>query len=119
LLRDGWTVEKKINQGTHLDTFTWIKAIDENWVLKNRIEASAIGGLGHGMFSGNYQVVNFATGDVQFCPDWEWADVDGQRLLWAEGGKIFAVDIEAGGLGPAKMLYDFNDMTFQEIEAPY
>jgi len=34
LLRDGWTVEKKINQGTHLDTFTWIKAIGENWVLK-------------------------------------------------------------------------------------
>lgn len=32
---------------------------------------------------------------------------------------IFAAEIEAQGLGPAKMLYDFNDMTFQEIEAPY
>jgi hypothetical protein len=34
-------------------------------------------------------------------------------------GKIFAADIEAYGLSPAKVLHDFNDMTFQAIEAPY
>jgi hypothetical protein len=50
---------------------------------------------------------------------WEWADVDDDRLLWAEAGKIFAAKIEAQDLGPGEMLYDFNDMTFQEIEAPY
>jgi hypothetical protein len=119
LHRDGWTVEKKINQGERLDAFTWIKTIGKQWVLKNCIEPSGLGGLGHGEFIVEYQVVNFATGDVQKCRDWEWADVDGSRLLWAEGGKIFSADIEAQGLGPAKMLHDFNDMTFQEIEAPY
>ena len=50
---------------------------------------------------------------------WEWADIDGGRLLWAEGGKIFSADVASQGLGPATMLHDFNDMTFQEIEAPY
>jgi hypothetical protein len=119
LVRDGWTVEKRINQGTRLDTLTFAKPVDGQRVLKNTRDGSGVAGLGRGLFSGDYQIVDFGTGEVQFCRDWEWADVDGQRLLWAEGGKIFAANIEAGGLGPEMMLYDFNDMTFQEIEAPY
>jgi hypothetical protein len=119
LVRDGWRVEKKINRGTHLDTFTFVKPIDEHKCLKNTIDEAGIGGLGRGMCSSEYQLVNFATGEVELFKDWEWADVDGARLLWAEGGKIFSADVEAQELGPARMLYDFNDMTFQAIEAPY
>ena len=96
-----------------------MKPIDEQKLLKNTIDGFANIGLGRGACSGSFQFVNFGTGEVQLHPNWEWADVDGGRLLWAEGGKIFAADVEAQGLGPSKMLYDFNDMTFQEIEAPY
>jgi hypothetical protein len=64
-------------------------------------------------------LVDLASGNVQLCRDWEWADVDGDRLLWAEGGKLWSANIEGHGLGAAKMLHDFNAMTFQEIEAPY
>lgn len=119
LLRDGWTIEKKINQGTHYDTYTFMKPIDAQKLLKNTIDGFANIGLGRGACSGSFQFVNFGTGEVQLHPNWEWADVDGGRLLWAEGGKIFSADVEPQGLGPAKMLYDFNDITFQKIEAPY
>ena len=47
------------------------------------------------------------------CPEWEWAEVDGERLVWVVGGKLF------GGLpGREIELKDFNGMEFERIEAP-
>jgi hypothetical protein len=87
--------------------------------LRNIFDAPERLGLQRGSCPSEYELVDYDTGAAQFCQDWEWADVDDHRLLWAEGGKIFAAEIESHKLGPAKMLYDFNGMTFQEIEAPY
>ncbi len=32
------------------------------------------------------------------CPSWEWAEVDGARLVWAEYGKLFSGRLDANGL---------------------
>jgi len=53
------------------------------------------------------------------CPDWEWADIDGERLVWAAGGKLFASTLDQDGMTQEAELQDFSEMTFEPIEAPY
>jgi hypothetical protein len=53
------------------------------------------------------------------CPKWEWADLDGKTLVWAEAGFLFRAPISSDGLGPSRMLHDFNDMKFEARAAPY
>jgi hypothetical protein len=50
---------------------------------------------------------------------WDWADLDGDRLVWTSGGCLWT-----GKLGPKSILnprqiHDFNGMQFQAIAAPY
>jgi hypothetical protein len=53
------------------------------------------------------------------CARWQWTDFRGERLLWAQDGKIFAAKIWEGGHGPIQQLADFNNRTFEPIAAPY
>jgi hypothetical protein len=53
------------------------------------------------------------------CPDWEWADWDGERLIWVHEGVLFASLLTAKGLGVDRALYDFNPLMFEAIAAPY
>ena len=46
-----------------------------------------------------------------------WADIDGERLVWAAGGKLFAVTLNEDGMNQETELHDFNGMTFEPIEA--
>ena len=57
-----------------------------------------------------------ASGAVEPQPAWEWADVDRDRLVWAEGGCLFASPLHT--IEPT-LLQDFNDMEFEPIPAPY
>ena len=118
-LREGWKLHSKVGDVVGTEIFRFEKPFGGNRVLRDIFDDPERLGLQRGVCPNEYELVNLVTGDVQFCRDWEWADVDGSRLLWAESEKIFSADIGAQGLGPAKMLHDFIDMTFQEIEAPY
>jgi len=50
------------------------------------------------------------------CPDWEWAELDGERLVWAAQGKLFAAGINESGLEESAVLFDFSDMTLPASE---
>lgn len=52
-------------------------------------------------------------------PRWEWAEIDGSRLVWAEGGALKSGTVDESGLRNAKLLADFNAMQFEAIAAPY
>ena len=52
-------------------------------------------------------------------PTWEWADVDGERVVWTERGKLFGGRMTEAGLADERLLHDFNPMTFEPIAAPY
>jgi len=119
LIRDGWKLVKKVGYEPGRGDLTFEKPIDDNRVLTNIVAGSGLAGLGRGICSSEYRLIDYGTGEVQFQPSWSWANYDNGRLLWAESGKIFSAEIETAGLGPARILYDFNGMTFQEIEAPY
>ena len=53
------------------------------------------------------------------CPDWEWAELENKRLVWASGGKLFSGIVRSSGLTEETELFDFNPMGFAPIEAPY
>lgn len=60
-----------------------------------------------------------ATGAFVPHTDWEWADVDRHRLVWASGGKLFEGFVEESGVTREREIADFNDMEFTELRAPY
>jgi hypothetical protein len=47
------------------------------------------------------------------------AELDRDRLVWAEAGKLFAGSLGADGPIDIRELFDFNPMTFERIVAPY
>jgi hypothetical protein len=51
--------------------------------------------------------------------DWEWADVDGKRLVWASKGCLWSGVMRKDGLHQTKLLHDFNGMQFEALVAPY
>lgn len=51
--------------------------------------------------------------------NWEWADLDGKRLVWTNAGRLHAAHLKKSGLVNEEVLRDFNDMTFTPLAAPY
>lgn len=50
---------------------------------------------------------------------WEWADIDGERLVWAMKGCLWAGRMRRDGIGRIELLHDFNGMRFERLAAPY
>ena len=74
---------------------------------------------GKGCYWDEHSLVNRATNATISYPQWEWADLDGKRLVWAAEGNLYAAEVTAEGLTNVVLLCDFNDMQFQPIAAPY
>ena len=51
---------------------------------------------------------------------WEWADFDilHKRIVYAEKGCMYSISL-CGSKLESKRLYDFNDMQFEALTAPY
>lgn len=56
---------------------------------------------------------------VELYPDWEWADMDRGRLVWATEGRIETGVPTEKGMVDVRVLHDFNGMTFKAVKAPY
>ena len=67
-------------------------------------------------------VIDLPAGTTWAGPD-NWGDVERppkqSRIIWAREGRLFAAGVARSGMGEHKMLFDFNPMTFEPIEAPY
>ena len=69
-----------------------------------------------------HELEHAARGVKIACPDWEWAERDGGRLVYASHGCLYRVGRPAGkavGLGEATLVQDFNGMRFVARGAPY
>jgi hypothetical protein len=74
---------------------------------------------GKGCYWDEHELLRTGSGARIACPEWEWAEVDGKRLVWATAGKLFTGRLGKDDLSYQSELFDFNDMTFEPIEAPY
>ena len=66
-----------------------------------------------------HALINPKTLRVLPLPKWEWADLDGERLVWAAEGILYGGRLTADGLVDEQPLFDFRETKFSRVEAPY
>ena len=116
LRREGWQKRDARSSDTNADL--WEKERN-GWTLQQFVHADLEPPVGRGVEWQWVQAQDLSTGETLGDQSWEWADFDGDRLVWAQAGKLFATPIWDGGHGDILELADFNDWTFQAVQAPY
>ncbi|MGH8082188.1 MAG: hypothetical protein ACREP7_16560 [Lysobacter sp.] len=118
LQRDGWAMKHTdASSGAALSTFE--KQLHGHWVLRKIAYAGSVQRQGRGHYYDEHALWNRRTDRLIALPDWEWAEVDGERLVWVEQGRLMAGRVDADGIVERKEIYDFNPLTWASIEAPY
>lgn len=124
LLRDGWQLLKseegtpaRATRPTNVHIFE--KELGRGWWLRKLACASTKPGIGRACYWDEHELVHYRRGTVLSFPNWEWADLDGSRVVWAEAGVLRAAKLSVAGLGNPYTLIDLNPMTFEPIAAPY
>lgn len=117
LLRDGWRQTTPSQRGQWITIFE--KDLPRGWVLRKNAHAGFGGGEGHGAYWDAHEIVHPASGAYIVCPDWGWADLDRDRLVWAAGGVLYTGTPKLDGTIEGLPIRDFNDMRFENLTAPY
>jgi hypothetical protein len=119
LLRDGWALVDRINVGKWNDKDIFEKPIGLGWIFAKIAHAQIDSPVGKGCYWDEHELVGPRSTPTIACPQWEWADLDGKRIVWGAEGRLHAAQLEEDGLTDEVVLHDFNDMEFEAIEAPY
>lgn len=119
LIRDGWKLTESLEGSEAGMVNVFEKQIDREWSLCKIAHAQTRSSEGKGCYWDEHRIVNTNLGIQLDYPDWEWAEIDGQRLVWAAGGKLYSGTMGFRGLACETELYDFNPMKFRLIKAPY
>ncbi len=110
LFRDGW--EPVLQKEKYQDAWSqnYEKQLPLNWILKKFSD--------HDQEA--HELINKKSGAVVSGENWEWADRDGDTLVWAAKGCIYRATIkDTETISEPRLLYDFNPDKFERIEAPY
>lgn len=116
LLRDGWT---PTSHPTAPGPFVFEKPVARGWSLRKRAYASLPTRQGTGCYWDEHDLVHHRRDIVLELPGWEWAEVDGKRLVWAQGGMLHSGNVNASGIEESRVLIDLNPMKFEALAAPY
>lgn len=116
LMRDSWRMRGPKRKGVHA---IFEKPVCSGVLLRKLCFAESGAPPGLGSYYDRHELVDESGTVISDHPEWQWADFDRKRIVWAEGGKLFAGNVNEGGLTKVKELHDFSDMQFQAIEAPY
>jgi hypothetical protein len=118
LQRDGWRMlghERADDDG--ISSFE--KDLPKGWVLVKQAHATIDHPVGKGCYFDTHLLRHSASGLTLDFPDWEWADLDGERLVWVDKGILYTSRLSSQGIRFARPLYDFNPMKFERVMAPY
>ena len=119
LQRDGWTLRHKVRDGEGGEITRFEKPLTAHWILRKEAHATIHHPVGRSVYFDTHALVDARTGDSQPKPSWEWADVDGRRLVWAADGALHAARVVRHGLAGEHLLHDFTSMRFERLVAPY
>jgi hypothetical protein len=119
LQRDGWVLKDKLTAGVSSAFTVFEKPLSSGWILRKYAHAEVGAPPGKGCYWDEHELEHPATQRRLLFAKWEWADRDGSTLVWAEDGSLHRAALDAEGLGPARVIFDFNDMTFERRVAPY
>jgi hypothetical protein len=116
----GWKYLGKQGPGWLNEFAVFERPAPSGWTLRKRaFETLPNATQGRGCYYDEHALINLKTGETIERPEWEWAEVDGERIVWAEKGKLFASQLDISGIAAPTVLKDFNAMLFEAIEAPY
>jgi hypothetical protein len=119
LLRDGWKLAKRVRLAKWKDKDIFEKPMANGWGLRKIVHAEIDAPKGKGCYWDEHELIHAPSERAIARPTWEWADLDGERLVWASDGKLYCGKVEKEGLADETELFDFNEMTFKAIAAPY
>ncbi len=114
LKRDGWVMTGKTDTISSFEKELW-----GGWILRKQAYATIDHPPGKGCYYDEHELIHTTRGKAIRHPDWEWAERDRDRLVWAEKGCLYTGTLNNDGLAEIQLLRDFNDMVFEPIKAPY
>lgn len=118
LQRDGWKLTGHSKNGS--DGYsTFERYLPHGWILEKTAHATIDHPVGKGCYYDTHRLMQKDDTTSMDYPDWEWAELDGKQLVWVEKGVLYRSQVTPGGLDHIKELFDFNEMEFEAIEAPY
>lgn len=119
LQRDGWTLTGREPDGEGGRVTHFRKRINDRWSLVKHARETIAPPVGRGCYFDEHSLMKKGESGLVRRREWEWADVDGPRIVWAEAGRLCAARVGSQGLGRSKVLYDFNPLTYVRLQAPY
>lgn len=119
LIRDGWTMKETACVGKWKIKIIFEKPCPGGWLLRKVAHAEVDAPPGKGCYWDEHELMHSSSGELIACPQWEWAELDGKRLVWAAEGRLEAGRLITQGLVDRNTLFDFNEMAFSPVEAPY
>lgn len=122
LQRDGWQYlpHWTMKASHRWNTFhVFEKLLPQGWVLRKYAHAQIDAPMGKGCYWDDHELEHPASETILSYPDWEWAEWDRNRLVWAEGGCLYGGRLKKHGLVDVALLHDFNGMSFESRCAPY
>ncbi len=120
LLRDGWTLRTRIDNGKLNGCAVFEKVHPrKGWILRKFAHEEVGAPPGRGCYWDEHELEQPALGRLLSFPKWEWADFRGDTVLWAEGGCIRRARVRGRDIGDAETLFDANGMKFEARAAPY
>jgi len=119
LLRDGWRLVDRIDNGRSESITVFEKQASFGWVLRKLAHEQVGAPPGKGCYWDEHELEHTAKQTRRSLPDWEWAEVDKGAVLWAEHGQLWRARMVKAGLVDATAIHDFTDMKFEAIAAPY
>lgn len=119
LIRDGWTLKEAVCGGRTEDIVIFEKSCPGGWLLRKVAHGEIGARPGKGCYWDEHELIQPSSGASIACQEWEWADMDGKRLVWVAEGRLEAGRLTVQGIADRNVLFDFNEMAFAAIKAPY
>jgi hypothetical protein len=119
LQRDGWMLKDKLSAGVSDECTVFEKKLPKGWRLRKYAHAQVGAPVGHGCYWDEHELEHPKQPHRIVLPKWEWAELDGETVVWAEDGRLYRAPLSKKELGPPKLLFDFNEMKFEARPAPY
>jgi hypothetical protein len=119
LLRDGWRLVNPDRLAQNVSLGVFEKEVGGPWMLRKLVNATTSPPVGRGVYYDEHELVNSDSGERLSFPEWEWADLDGERLVWAEAGRLYAGKLAPSGPTAVRQPRDFNSDEYPRIAAPY
>jgi len=119
LQRDGWILKDQLNAGVTDQLAILEKTLPGGWLLRKYAHAQVAPPRGKNCYWDDHELEHAKHGRRIVLSNWEWADLDRETLVWAEGGRLYRAALGEEGLIASQMLFDFNGMQFEARPAPY